>query len=324
MLNIIPKTNIDFMKYRWVFLGFSALLSVITIVLFFTKGLDYGIDFRGGAEVQIKITEAWDIGRLRTELEAGGLEGLRVQKLGEGETHEYMIRAEGDEKSINAVAAKVEGVLAKGFKAGEYEILKSDVVGPSAGKSLKKQGALALFYSLLVIFIYITIRFDARYAPGGIVALLHDALITTGVYIVVGREFDLTTLAAILALMGYSINDTVVVFDRVREVMHAHPNWDPVKIVNLAVNETLSRTIITGITTFFVVFCLYIYGGGSVENFAFAFLVGLVFGTYSSIFVASAIFVWQAERRQRKLQAASGAIVSKKKKVARPEPKLQA
>src|SRR6185437_16537469 len=169
---------------------------------------------------------------------------------------------------------------------------RSDVVGPAAGDQLRLSGFLSMIYALLCILIYVTIRFDARYSPGAVLALFHDSVITLGIFIVLQKVFDLQILAALLALIGYSNNDTIIVYDRVRETTHQHPELSIEKAVNRAVNETLNRTILTSLCTFLTVFSLWLFGGKVIEDFAFTLLVGIVVGTYSSIFIASSLVIY--------------------------------
>ena len=310
---IRPGTNINFVGHRHVWIGISVLCILGTIALFFTKGLNYGIDFTAGAEVHVKVPASWEIGKLRTELEASELKGQKVIQIGEPSSHEFMVRAQGDATSLNKVGAQVEAVLAKSFKKGEYEILGEDVVGPAAGSSLKTNGLLAMFYAMLAILVYVAIRFDMRYAPGAVAALFHDSIIVVGVFILTGRQFDLTILAAILALIGYSNNDTIIVFDRVRETVLLHPEMSIEDAVNRSVNETLGRTILTSLMTFITVAALWMWGGSVIENFAFTLMIGIVVGTYSSIFIASSLVIYLTHYQQEKLlkQKAGGSVAKK-------------
>lgn len=289
---IRPGTQIDFVGKRHVWLGISIAAIVLTVVLFFTKGLNYGIDFTGGAEIQVRVPAVWDIGKVRGELESGGVKGLKVQQIGELDAHQFLIKAQGDESSLNLISKQVGQIFEKSLKPGEFEMQRVDVVGPAAGSSLRMSGFLSMFYALACILVYVTIRFDYRYSPGAVLALFHDSVITLGVFIVTQKQFDLQILAALLALIGYSNNDTIIVYDRVRETTHLHPELTIVQAVNRAVNETLGRTILTSLCTFFTVFALWMFGGKVIEDFAFTLMVGIVIGTYSSIFIASTLVIW--------------------------------
>jgi preprotein translocase subunit SecF len=264
---------------------------VATIALFFTKGLNYGIDFTGGAEVKVKVPATWDTSKVRTTLEKGQLNGLKILQIGDPSESTFMIRAQEDGKNLNAVVKQIGDTLSADLKQGEFEIKSADIVGPSAGGLLRKNGFLAMFYALISILLYVAIRFDFRFAPGAVMALFHDAIIIIGIFIVTQKEFDLTVLAAVLALIGYSNNDTIIVFDRVRETMKMNSSASIESIVNQSVNQTLGRTIMTSLATFVSVAMLWAFGGHVLEPFAFTLMVGLVIGTYSSIFIASSMVI---------------------------------
>jgi preprotein translocase subunit SecF len=327
MLHLIrPGTNIDFVGKRNLWLGISVFCIVATIALFFTKGLNYGIDFTGGAEVQIKVPNSWDITKVRSEMEDGGLKNVKVQQIGESAQGEFLIKAQGDEKSLNKISTDVQAALAKTLQPGQFEIQQVDVVGPAAGSSLRTSGFLSMFYALICILVYVSIRFDMRYSPGAVLALFHDSVITLGVFIILQKQFDLQILAALLALIGYSNNDTIIVYDRVRETIHQHPELPIDQAVNRAVNETLGRTILTSLCTFITVFALWLLGGKVIEDFAFTLMVGIVVGTYSSVFIASSMVIaitHYQDNRMAKLKASGQAFTKKKKQFVAPiEPKL--
>jgi preprotein translocase subunit SecF len=322
---IRPGTNIDFVGKRTLWMGISIAAIILTFILFFTKGLNYGIDFTGGAEVQIKTPSSWDIGKVRTEMENGGLKGVKVQQIGIPQDSQYLIKAQGDEKSLNQISMTVQDILKKSLKPGEFEVQRVDVVGPAAGSSLRTSGFLSMFYAMICILIYVTIRFDYRYSPGAVAALFHDSVITLGVFIITQKQFDLQILAALLALIGYSNNDTIIVYDRVRETIHAHPELSIDKAVNRAVNETLGRTLLTSLCTFLTVFALWAFGGKVIEDFAFTLMIGIVVGTYSSIFIASSIVIIITHRNEKRMaqMKASGQSTKKKRQFVAPiEPKL--
>lgn len=327
MLELIrPGLNIDFVGKRHIWMGLSVIGILLTFVLLGTKGLNYGIDFTGGAEVQIHVPTSWDIGKVRDELEKGGVKGLKVQQIGSPEASQYLIKEQGDENALNLVSKHVAEILGKTLKANEFEIQRVDVVGPAAGSSLRMSGILSMFYALICILIYVTFRFDYRYSPGAVLALFHDSVITLGIFVLTQKQFDLQILAALLALIGYSNNDTIIVFDRVRETVHAHPELTIEKAVNRAINETLGRTILTSLCTFLTVFSLWMFGGKVIEDFAFTMMVGIVVGTYSSIFVASSLVIIITHYHDRKLaeQKASGTVGKKRRVVTvRPDPKFE-
>lgn len=325
---IKPGTNYDFVGKRKLYVGLSMLAIVGTIIGLGTKGLNYGIDFTGGAEVQLAVPQSWDIGKVRESLEAGGMKDLRIQEIAaeseaaKSQPKQFIIKAKGDESTLNKVSAQVSDSLGKQLKAGEFEIERVDVVGPAAGSSLRLSGALSMFYALLCILIYVTVRFDYRYAPGAVLALFHDTMITIGVFIITQKQFDLQILAAVLALIGYSNNDTIIVYDRVRETVHANPGLKIEDAVNRAVNETLGRTVLTSVMTFVTACALYFFGGHVIRDFAFTFIVGIIVGTYSSVFIASSLVIFMAhydQKRAAKL-AAGGKGPAKTKRVnVRPQ-----
>lgn len=318
MLELIrPGIKIDFMKRRHIWLGISLSAILLTFVLLLTKGLNYGIDFTGGAEVQIHVPSSWDIGKVRDELEKGKMEGLKVQQIGDISANQYLVKAQGDENNLNKVSHHVAEILQKTLKPGEFEIQRVDVVGPAAGNSLRMSGFLSMFYALLCILVYVTIRFDYRYSPGAVIALFHDVVITLGVFIITQKQFDLQILAALLALIGYSNNDTIIVYDRVRETAQQHPELSIEQTVNRAVNETLGRTMLTSLTTFMTVFSLWLFGGKVIEDFSFTLMIGIIVGTYSSIFIASSLVVMISHYHERnRMKSRQFSDSSKKKKGA--------
>jgi preprotein translocase subunit SecF len=303
---IRPDSKIDFVGKRYLWIGLSVATIIATFVLFFTKGLNYGIDFTGGAEVKVKVPSTWDTGKVRATLEKGSLSGLKILSLGDPKESEFMIRAQEEGKDLNQVVKKIGDSLGAELKPGEFEIKSADIVGPSAGGLLRKNGFLAMFYALLAILLYVAIRFDFRYAPGAILALFHDAIIVIGIFILTGKEFDLTVLAAILALIGYSNNDTIIVFDRVRETIKMSPSLPIEEVVNQSINQTLGRTIMTSLSTFVSVAMLWAFGGHVLEPFSFALMCGIVVGTYSSIFIASSMMIVLTHYRENKMKRGSG------------------
>lgn len=316
MFEIIPKnTKIDFAGKRYITIAISVVAMIATVVLFFTKGLNYGIDFTGGAEVQVKFNKGYSIGELRSLLEAKSFKNLMIQQLGEDSLHEYLVKIGGeDEESLQKVGLRMETAIESVMAKTDFEIQRVDVVGPQAGSELRKSGFLSMFYALLCILIYVAIRFDFRYSPGAVLALFHDSVITMGIFILTQKEFSLQIVAAILTIIGYSNNDTIIVFDRIRETFKAHPNKSIEDVVNSSINETLSRTLLTSLTTFLVTMSLMILGGGVIHEFAFTMCIGIVVGCYSSIFVASSVLIeitnWQ-KRRGRKQAAVSKPMVAR-------------
>ncbi len=304
MLEILPRNlNFDFVGRRYFFLALSFVAVLATVILLATKGLNYGIDFSGGAEVQIKLKNEVETSVLRGYLDKGGFENLVLQQLGDPAQREYLVKFKSENDSvIQAAGKKMESVLGAHFASGEFEVQRVDVVGPQAGKELRKSGFLSIFYTLVCILVYVVFRFDLRYGPGAIAALFHDAMITLGIFVLTQKEFSLQIVAAILTIIGYSNNDTIIVFDRVRETLRAHPGRSLEDNINRSINETLSRTILTSVCTLLVVVALMIFGGSVIHDFAFTMCVGILVGTYSSVFIASptVIFLthWQEGRRK--------------------------
>lgn len=301
MLEIIPKnTNIDFVGKRHICLALSFIMIAAAFALFFVKGPNYGIDFTGGAEIQLQFKKDFELGELRDTMEKAGFKNLVIQQLGEGKTNNYLVKLSGDEAELQQIARKTEDTLATKMDKSQFELQRVDVVGPQAGSELRKSGFLSMFYTLLCILIYVAIRFDYRYSPGAVLALFHDSMITIGIFVIMQKEFSLQIVAAILTIIGYSNNDTIIVFDRIRETVKAYPNRPLEENINRSINETLSRTILTSVFTLLVVISLMVYGGGVIHDFAFTMFIGILVGTYSSIFIASPILImltkWQEKR----------------------------
>ncbi|MDT8317614.1 MAG: protein translocase subunit SecF [bacterium] len=280
-------TNFDFLGRRKMALVFSLALILITIAtLVYKKGPNYGIDFVGGTLVHVKFSESISIDKLRESLSGLELGDLLVQDFGEGEG-EYLIRVEKGSGNAEKLSLVIKERLHEIFGAGSYDIRRVEMVGPQVGNDLKRQALMAILYAMAGILIYVTLRFEFRYALGAIIAIAHDVVITVGAFAVTGFEISLPVIAAILAVIGYSLNDTIIVYDRIRENIKKVKPGDEEACINRSVNETLSRTLLTSFTTLIVVLALFFYGGGVIHNFAFALLVGIIIGTYSSIFVAS-------------------------------------
>lgn len=283
--------NIDFMGNRLFFSFVSITLIIISLILIFTRGINFGIDFTGGASIQVKFKEAVDVKELRMGLtEIKSNDALQVQSLGD-QNNEFLLTFKGEEKQLDTLNSSITQVLKDKYGDGSFEILKTDMVGPKAGKELRNSGFYACLYALLGILIYITIRFDFKYSPGAVACLIHDIIITVGIFSLLQREFSLTTIAALLTIVGYSINDTVVIFDRIRETVGKSKGVIAPSLVNKALNETLSRTVLTSLTTLFVVTSLFFFGGLVIRDFALALLIGIVVGTYSSVYIASSLML---------------------------------
>ncbi len=284
----------DFVKGLGLFGGISIVLVIISLIYLSVRGINYGIDFKGGTEIQVKFGKEINIDEIRKSLETmTSLGELGVQGFGEG--NEYIVRFQGEagandketNDKLNASIAQVREKITTGFAAFEPEIRRVDTVGPQVGGELKRNGFLAVFYCLLVILIYVAVRFDYKYAPGAVLCLFHDAVITLAIFIAVGKEVNVPILAAILSLIGFSLNDTIVVFDRLRETEHLYKNKTSKFVINRAINDMLGRTLITSGTVFVSSLCLFIFANGVVADIAFALCIGIFFGSYSSIYVAA-------------------------------------
>ncbi len=282
----------DFVKNIGLFGGISVVLVLLSLVYLSVRGINYGIDFKGGTEMQVKFAEPIHIDEVRKSVEGMHLGEVGVQSFG---NNEYIIRFQGEagtndketNEKLNASIASVKDKISKTFAAQKPDIQRVDTVGPQVGAELKRSGFLAVFYCLLVILIYVAIRFDYKYSPGAVACLFHDAVITLAIFILVGKEVNVPILAAILSLIGFSLNDTIVVFDRIRETEHEYRDRETSFVINKSINDMLGRTIITSGTVFVTSLCLYLFAGGVVADIAFAICVGIFFGTYSSIYVAA-------------------------------------
>lgn len=268
--------------------GWVSLAVVLgTVVMFFTKGLNYGVDFRGGVEIQVKFNKEVGLGELRDLLDEKKVPLSQLQSIGSEDQHEFLLKLETDKGGdLNAVSAQVGSVLNEKYGEGSYEILKNDIVGPKAGAELRTSAFKALAWAILAIMIYLALRFDYKFAPGAIAALIHDVVIIIGAFIVTQKEFSLQIVAALLAIIGYSVNDTVVIYDRVREIEAANPTLSTAEIINRAINETMSRTIITSMTVLGVSLVMLFWGGSVIHDFFFAMTIGVILGVYSTIFIA--------------------------------------
>ena len=300
MLQLLVGTDIPFMKFRRYAYGVSGALLAITLAFFFIKGPRYSVDFTGGTLLQVRTNQPLHADQLRKALETAHIAAEIQQMTGESQ-NEYIIRfrTEGDPVTLvqNAVRQSLPGV--------ELELRRNETVGPKVGNDLRTKAIWAVLTSLGAILLYVGIRYEFKFALGGVVALFHDVLITVGALMFTGREISLTVVAALLTIAGYSINDTIVVFDRIRERSKALRKEKHSRVMDIAVNETLSRTVITAFTVFLAALALFIWGGDVLRDFSFAMLVGTVFGTYSSVYVASgmALDIWIALDRQKGIAA---------------------
>jgi len=279
------KTQIDFMGKRKIAALISILFVLTSIASLVIQGLSFGIDFTGGTMIELEYKQAADLKEIRNTLQQDGFKDAVVQNF--GTVHEVLVRLPIlESENMAELSNQVVSALQK-VNATPIDVRRVEFVGPQVGEELTNDGGLAMLYALIGILIYVSVRFEYRFAIGSVVALIHDVIITLGFFSLFHIEFDLTVLAAILAIIGYSLNDTIVVFDRVRETFLRSRKTNPEEIVNNALNDTLSRTTMTSFTTLLVVIALYIFGGEVIHDFAIALILGIVVGTYSSIYIAS-------------------------------------
>jgi len=288
---LVPdQTKINFMRWRFVCVAVSMALFIATFGLLFSKGLNYGIDFAGGTLVQVKTEKVVDIADIRESLKGQGWEGLVIQEYGSPD--EILIRIPGDlEKGQSAVMGDKIRQALDTLTEGTT-VRRVEYVGPQIGEELKKRGLTAILLSCLAIIIYVSIRFEFRFGVAAVLALLHDVLLTVGIFSLLQKEITMPVLAAVLTIIGYSLNDTIVVFDRVRENMRRYKRKKLLDILNLSVNEMLNRTIMMTVTTLVVLVALFVWGGEVIHDFAFALLFGVVVGTYSSTYIAAPVVLW--------------------------------
>ena len=278
--------NIDFMSKRRITYAVSAALMIASLVLVAVRGLNFGIDFTGGVTIEVNYPVAADVDGARAALTREGFPDARVQTFGSSRDLAVTVLPPPDE-DVNAVSARVAEALRASTPG--VEVRRTEVVGPQVGEELTEQGGLALLFTFIGILIYVGFRFETKMAAGTVLAAMHDPIVILGFFAATQLTFDLSVLAAVLAVIGYSINDTVVVFDRVREVFLEKRKFTPFQVLNTALNQTLSRTLMTSFSVLFVVVSLYVFGGETLQGFSLAIIVGVFTGTYSSIFVAGAL-----------------------------------
>lgn len=280
---LIPENpNVPFLGLRKLFFIFSTLLILASVGIFSTQGMKYGIDFTGGIMIEVKTAEPGRIGVMRDQLKALNLGSVELQEFGAPDDILIRVQAqEGGEKAQQIAVAKVKQALGEGI---EYR--RTELVGPKVSDELFWNGLYAMVSAILAILVYIWFRFEWQFGMGAVVALSHDVISTIGVFSLIQHEFNLATVAAVLTIAGYSINDTVVVFDRVRENLRKYKTMPMDELLNKSANETLSRTVMTSITTLLALFALYFLGGEIIRDFAFAMIWGVIIGTYSSVCLA--------------------------------------
>ncbi len=310
MIKPSGRFNFNFMDYAKP-VGLVASLVVIGfLAIIFSKGFEYGIDFAGGIEMQLQFDKPVEVAKVRSFTTDLGYAGATVQSF--GDENEFLIRLKSEigktEKETNTlinqkVSKITEGL--PGFFAGLKPAVRSvSSVGPQIGDELKKNGLLAILYSLLMILVYVGLRFDYKYAPGAVFCLFHDAVITLGIYSLFAREVNVQTMAAILTIIGYSLNDTIVTFDRIRENSEKYKRANFKNLINVSINDVLSRTMLTSVTTLLAVAAMYFLAGGVIRDFAFTLAIGVVVGTFSSIYIASPLVLFADHIQNKRDEAA--------------------
>jgi preprotein translocase SecF subunit len=298
------ETHFDFIRLRFISLIASGVVIVAGFAGYFLLGLHYGIDFTGGTLVQVRVERESDIQAMRQALSAGGIGAFSLQAFGEEGSKEYLITLAqaSDDAAVagRGPAARVEQTLKEQFP--QVQIRRVESVGPKVGAELKEAASEAILFSLVAILIYIWVRFQWRYSIGAIVATAHDVLVVMACFVFTQREISLTVVAAVLTVAGYSVNDTIVIYDRIRENLRKFRKKVITDTINDSINQTLSRTVLTAGTTLFVVAAIYVFGGEIINDFAFALLVGIVVGTYSSVFVAAPLVYMLLQRFPPKLR----------------------
>jgi preprotein translocase subunit SecF len=294
------ETHFDFMGRIKAAMTFSIILILIGLgSVVMSGGLKFGIDFAGGTLIQLQFKSPPDIEVIRDGLKTIGLGESTIQEF--GTKRDILIRVQRSEEKLEAVGSMVRRSLAGKFNVDEITVERVEMVGPKVGRDLREKALLSILYAIIGIVIYISWRFEVQYAIAAIIALMHDVLVTMGAFSIFDKEFTLVIVAAFLTIIGYSLNDTIVVFDRIRENLRRKGKSSISEIINTSINQTLSRTLLTSGTTLLVVLALFFFGGEIIHDFSFALLVGIFIGTYSSIFIASVFLVyWDSRKNARR------------------------
>ena len=292
--------SIDFIGKKRGAMFLSLFFITIGIVLFIVKGgLNLGIDFSGGTLIQLQFKEKVSIDKIRSSFHQLGMGSSSIQQFGSDK--DILINTERFSEALEDLNVTVKNQLEKDFVQDSFEVVRVEMVGPKVGRDLREQAILSIFYALIGIIIYISWRFEFRFAVAAIIALIHDILVTTTFFLLFDKEFSLPIVAAFLTIIGYSLNDTIVVFDRIRENLRKIRKKNFEHIINFSINQTLSRTILTSLTTLIVVLALFFLGGEVIHDFSFALMIGVFVGTYSSIFIASPVLlVWEKQRQSKR------------------------
>lgn len=292
--------KIPFTRYRKTAVIVSMIVNLAVLIMLFTKGPNLGVDFAGGTMVHLKFQQNVTIPDLRQAFEKMDLGGSVIQDFGQPGANEYLVRLDKTSVEIGVLGEQIKKVLTDQFGADKFEVRRIESVGPKIGKDLRQRGALSVIIATIMMGAYIWLRFELRFGLGAVIALVHDVLIAVGALMLANYEFDLTIIAALLTIVGFSVNDTVVICDRIRENMRKIKRETLESIINISINETLSRTILTTSTALLVLLSLYFLGGAVIRPFAFTLLVGFVSGVYSTIFIASpVILMWEKKPVKR-------------------------
>jgi len=295
-LKLVPaKTNITFIKHRTLAMGLSIFLMIASIGVFFTHGLNFGIDFKGGTLIEASAEDAVDIAALRDRLNNMDIGEVQIQEFGK-ET-DVLIRIAKADGAVDASQDLSAVQVVRDELAQDYDIRRVEIVGPQVSAELIQTGILAVVVAICSMLIYIWFRFEWQFSVGAVLALVHDVVLTIGIFSLLQLDFNLSILAAILTIVGYSMNDTVVVYDRVRENLRKFKKLGLHELLDIAINETLSRTVMTSVTTLLALLALYVLGGEVIRGFTFAMIWGVLVGTYSSIFIASPLLMWLGVKR---------------------------
>jgi preprotein translocase subunit SecF len=306
-VELFRSTNIDWLGKKWYFLGFSLIFSVAGLLsILFWHHIPLGVDFKGGTQIRVAFAQTPNEDHIRQAMDKAGVRDFRIQRISDPSGHAAnkvliaLPEASASDASHDAGRQAVENALAANYHDSAATIEQVEIVGPTAGKQLQKQAFLATIYSLVGMLIYLWFRFELIYGVAAVVAVFHDTLITIGAFSLTNQEITLTVIAALLTLIGYSMNDTIVVFDRIRENLATSRRESLPDVVNRSINQTLSRTVISSGLTFLTVLSLYLFGGEVLHGFSFALVIGILIGTYSSIAVAAPMLVayqeWRAKR----------------------------
>lgn len=293
-------TDINFLGQMRVAMIFSAIIILAGLVsVGIQGGLKFGIDFSGGTLIQLQFKEAPNIDDIRDGLKSINLGESTIQEF--GSKNDILIRVQRSEEKLEEVGHQVKESLKDKFNLEDISVERVEMVGPKVGRDLREKALLSILYAIIGIVIYISWRFEFQYAIAAIIALIHDVLVTMGAFSIADKEFTLVIVAAFLTIIGYSLNDTIVIFDRIRENLRRRGKTPLIELVNTSINQTLSRTLLTSGTTLLVVLALFFFGGAIIHDFSFALLVGVLIGTYSSIFIASVFLIyWEAKFKDKK------------------------